>query len=402
MKKISFLLLLTVGFILNSCSQSDWDTPECAPMRSSENIIIDESTASEIALAAVLSSNSTRSDVGQPEITYVLRSERTRAANEEDTIAYVFNYPDNGGFAIVATSTEFDPLIAYSDQGHLNSEDPIIRSMVIEPLTLMHDQTRENIGQNSAPSSNFSLTPSLKYEITEELAPQILIRINQEEEPWVNRIQAETGKKCPVGCVPLAMTYIMTHCRTAQVINDRNFEFDKIVKSIAINQGVPGLGLSPYSYSYATSEMSDLLWLVGLEIHAFQALNSNQKWVTSAYSSDARKAFEEWGYEVPSSLLKIDDSKTIKEYLKNNYLIYVDGTWTYDFKDYGGHAWVIDGYQERFYSSLSPITTQSKQIYFHHKWGELEENDGYFNSFVLSVNGAHVETKNYIPVKIEK
>lgn len=391
MKKILSPLVVS-ALCLSSCSQMEMESVETKTQNQKEEISLGQKAASEIALSAIQGIDKTRSVNLEPEVTYLMRKDKTRSTTQSsDTLAYVFNYPDNGGFAIVANSIDIEPLVAYTDKGHLDCNDQFVQEMILDPL--------EDF-VSGQPLATIDPGIQIGYHVVEEVAPQLIIFMNQHAKPWVNKVQEVQGTPHPVGCVPMAMTYIMTHCRQGQTIKGKYYDFDKIVKTIAIRQGVPGLGLSPYTYDYATAQMSELLWAVGNEI---EVNFYDDEYVTGGRTYKAYNKMIEWGYQIPIYNTYPQSELEIKTYLKDNYIVYADGSHTYDHIEYGGHAWVFDGYQDRQrLNNLPGIVFNPITTYLHVKWGESEENDAYFGSIFFTENGADVSTDSFFAVKIEK
>lgn len=396
MKKILFFLgVLCLG--LGSCAQLDepltHDVVESAPLA------IDEATASIIAFNAVRGVDKTRSAEIVPEVQYVLRSGKNRSVAGSDTIAYVFNYPNNSGFAIVANTTAIQPLVGYSDNGHIDCEDPFFKDNIGASIEYAIDHSDSSI---TLPGRGDLV---VSYYVMEEMAPQLIVKINQYESPWADRVRTETGQPFPAGCVPVAITSIMTHCRVGQTIQGKYYDFEKIIKSIAIHQGVPGLGVSPYTYEHASALMSELLWVVGREIKAnynvkVDTITGNLSYSTSANSYVAWNKLASWNYDITE--IERPTVAQIKTALKTNHLAYVAGPWSNPWAS-GRHAWVIDGYQDRYYGPIIPgLPTPSGTTYLHMQMGEGNEMDGYFDSILFVNNGSEMKIDECFYVMIEK
>ena len=53
---------------------------------------------------------------------YIISNEdKTRSNTKSDTLAYVINYPDNGGFAIIASTRNVYPILAFSHSGYFDT-----------------------------------------------------------------------------------------------------------------------------------------------------------------------------------------------------------------------------------------------------------------------------------------
>ncbi len=70
----------------------------------------------------------------KPTIEYVVNAtSTTRSDSNVDTLAYVLNYPDDAGFAIIASSKNVYPILAFSPYGNFsfNNEGAINNTSVI-------------------------------------------------------------------------------------------------------------------------------------------------------------------------------------------------------------------------------------------------------------------------------
>ena len=388
-----------LGLFLSACSQAEPDDLSSKTMTRVSSASISEDEAIDIALNAIRGLQHTRTSEGAPEIEYVLRNERTRSSAQSDTLAYIINYPDNGGYALVANTNVVEPLMVYSDKGNLNQEDLVVKETVIKPLEAYLASLPDDL--QPLGYGDYEIVDQIIYS---EVTPQCLITMNQHVAPWNTVVVQNEGEGVPAGCVPMAMTFVMTHCKKELVFDGRYYNFDKIIKTIALQQGTIETGLSPYTYDFAVSQISNLLYDLGAYVVNIYTVDD-----TSGDSFKALNKLIELGYQIPgANFIYTDRIEDIKNYLKTGHLIYGNtvGYRESDKKRYN-HAMVYDGYQDRCRLIVNnrplPLTT-----YLHTRWGEDEYRDAYYNTRLLdnslrfSIDGFDSYISRYFPVKIEK
>lgn len=400
MKKIFFILSL-VCLTLVSCSDEQSEPKLSNPIADNSTTAISEETAVSIAASAIEGLGKTRSDISVPEVQYVLRSEKTRSSQLPDTLAYVFNYPDNGGFAVISTDSRVEPLLAYSDEGRFDCESDFVKENILRPIEGYFEaycvSTRLGIGGDNSGDFNFG------YDVIESVSPMLLMKINQVA-PWNKVVEANKGTGYVAGCVPVALGYIMTHCKSSLTLRGRTYRCDDIVKAIASYQGVPGLGLSRYSYDTAVTEMAQLLWDIGQEIGATYAYNAKEDRYYTFIYSDRLPSVVSWmnslGYTSPKSGFENGfNVETIVEYIKGGNLVSLSGA--PDNNPSNGHFWLTDGYQKRQIKMTVTLPfPPAPSTYLHFQWGEVDELDGYYYGEVYTQYGQDYRVNKYYPFTI--
>lgn len=408
-KLILGLLLGGFGFFV-SCSESDFSPEVGSQIEVKERIqSLPETRAAAIAekVLSEFRSGQTRTSNNTPEVEYILRSEKTRSTEGNDTLAYIFNYPENGGYAIIAYSTEVDPLIAYSEKGHLDCNDEFVSECIIDPIKdYLIEREEDNLDNPNLLSGgdwNFG------YRVVEEVKPQCLFTMNQRP-PW-NKLAAEFygDERVLAGCVPTAMVYIMCNAKNTLFFNSVLYNFSAIRKAIAIHQGATELGTSQYTYEQALSRIQQLLWDVGVAVgtDTVPPKRNDQEWIfrsTNMYYAQPKLA--EWGYTESSDFIYTGthdnntfDPEVIKNYISNRNIILIVGTgYSAANEPPTGHAWVMDGYQVRtiynpgsFGPGLPEVPTTT---YLYQRWGEDDNWDGYYSGNIYTL--PHSTVRFYI------
>lgn len=125
MKKISLLVLLS-GIILSSCSQEDFsaelkdgNTARSASVMIEANTDVSPEQAQKVASLFCVKENKTRGTITQ-------ECEEVKAITDKNgaPLMYIINYANNGGFVIVSATKNYQPILAYSDEGSFELPDP--------------------------------------------------------------------------------------------------------------------------------------------------------------------------------------------------------------------------------------------------------------------------------------
>ena len=127
---LSFLLFIV---LLTGCRQKDVYIPVPVPepkptAEKSTHLTFDAAKDSLESILRSLSIQSTRANKGQiPQIaegysTQKLVSRSTSGENVDSNYVYVFNFKDNGGYAIMSNDTRLGPLLAITETGQLKKD----------------------------------------------------------------------------------------------------------------------------------------------------------------------------------------------------------------------------------------------------------------------------------------
>lgn len=124
---MKLLNLLTVSIALFLCGCSDvYDFPTQENQNVCVSRHIDQNEAAEIANKVLKFSPKTRNVAAEvPTFAYVMNESKTRSCGISDTLAYVINYPNDGGFVIVSTDRSVYPVLGFSDKGRFTFDNDI-------------------------------------------------------------------------------------------------------------------------------------------------------------------------------------------------------------------------------------------------------------------------------------
>lgn len=396
LKRLSFLIGMT---LLAGCSSDTYldeptasDTSQPGICNSSRLTLGEAITRAE----ETLGKKGTRSD-GLVSVDYVLRSDTeklTRTTAElNDTLAFIINFPDETGFAIIAADKRVSNVLAYAPTGNFDKNVPIVKEAFLSHVASAIDQkcatTRTDPGIQDPPTpQTYTTIPTI-----------IDIELSQRS-PWDKYVIKE-HPNCPVGCVPVAVANIISHCADSLNFGSKKYDFKTIVKLLEAglpkftqNRSIirPGGGtiiINPINMNYqgAVDKIAYLLYDIGKPGNLNVTYHTYKEGGSGAYSIDAYNLIKRMGYEVSS--FSICTNVGLYYLMTNNYIAYVEGGYTSQNKTVG-HAWVIDGCQ---YPNVGGTTENYyDEVLFWCNWGWGGKDNGYYWGAVYSpetVGGAY-------------
>lgn len=384
-----------------------------------------------IAIAdSTLNTNQTRSAVlNRPSISYILNNRLTRSSVLSDTLAYILNYPDEGGFAIIAADNRVNPVLAYSEQGNFNGESDIANKYFIDHIAPYMEKAA-TATPTSAPPPDGSLTEYVK-------APSNYIKLHQFN-PW-NKYIVQEYPGFPVGCVALTTatlmlnsdktldyhgtTYIMSAIRRGltMVITVPSNNSQTISSSTEPeitplwnidNPWIGGIGLT---YAQAQDRMAGLIYWVAKDLdikYTTQSIPNNDGTVSEykvglGNAAKAHKFLTNLEYDVTPRYTfrhSEDNDNTYERfnqlinYLMSGYVISISGK---DLKhstddDYVGHNWVITGCK---FSTSPSLPDHYVNRYVYCDWQEIDVNNGYFSCEVIESDFAPYQVTDFFGAK---
>ena len=320
-------------------------------------------------------------------IEYVLNdnSPKTRSIALPDTLAYILNFGNDNGFAVIATDNRVYPLLAFSESGHFeyegNENDPVYVNFISKISDYI-----SGIGMNNndipIPTDTLQLQPMDKKTL-------LKTKNWSQRHPYDKYVIIE-HPGCPVGCVAVAAGQIMANCKDEFVYHDSIFEFKALIEAMdTINYNSTE---SNYTYDTAVDKIAFFLYLLCKDLDM-----QYSPLVSTAYSIDAFNLLKRLGFTVNEETYYSSyfDVEKITQLIDGNNLIYVDGRAIGNSSD--GHAWVVDGYcynWEYYYDK--PAT---KKTLFHCDWGWNESN-GYYLYDLINGQCNIYERLKYFSVKM--
>jgi hypothetical protein len=364
---------------------------------------------------------------------------KTRSYDEivefPDTAAYVFNFGNDNGYAIISADTRIEaPILAYAENGSLSegtdnpglglflegAENYILRSIVEAEQkkdSLINSILSKMADENEAETKKIAmavLSLGIRVSRTEgqltttarvtPLSPVEWGQGNMNNEPFRRNVRYKncSSGSAPAGCVAVATAHIMSYWNYPTVIDGKRIpwaDLNRYTGDISLNQSSykqwsRGVSQAPDSIQ---TYVANLMEHIGREVKMKYGCGSS-----GAYSSDAINYLKRIGYKTGLQINYNYDF--IKIMLNNRRPVYTTGcsyrtavkflgiTLWYNYD--GGHAWIIDGYEERrqqvtmvveFYNTKtgqilqrSSETTFNQINYLRHNWGWHGLNNGYY------------------------
>lgn len=340
--KDKLILLVSIVLILASCSKSDNDMFEQNMSSSLNNkyFRIGETEAISIA-QKVLRPSSTRGMQSNPEINYIIDTPSTRTSPFEtsDTLAYIINYDNNGGFVIVSSDNRVYPVLGFSPKGTFSLSNEIAVQNFISNI-----KTYLAYESSSSPQE----VTETHFDECVVIDPLVKISLGQDD-PW-NKYVIEEHPGCPAGCVAIATALVMSHSQVSLKYHNVKYPMTAIIK--AINNGKAGNenrqpsspnkiagGYTPipdieYTYEQAIDSMAKIIYHIGKDVNMTYAQTGS-----GANSSNAFNLCKSLNMSIPSGYSTFNITE-ITQYLNDDHIVYLRGS---DINGKGGHAWVSDG-----------------------------------------------------------
>ena len=345
-----------------------------------------------IAIAEkVLKKNRTRNEIlNIPKFEYVVGGVNTRSTSTTDTLAYILNYPDNGGFVIVSTDRRVYPVLAFGSEGQFTFDNENARVNFIDRIGTYIEEAPED--------TIYDVTDN-DFDACYYANPTVNIFLDQRS-PWDKYvIQEHPG--CPVGCVAVATALVMSHSKYEMSYHSSTFHLKSIIT--AIKNGPAGTTVnSPkrivngeppyqptYTYEQAVDSMAKILYWIGKDLDMEYTSTAG-----SASSDNAYRLIKSLNFSVPTRFVSFN-LQAIAKYLINNHIIYLRG---YEIEGAGGHAWVSDGC---CFCVDSNDSSKMLDTYIHCDWGWGGKCNGYYSGNLFEANPYIFKPTQYFAIKRE-
>lgn len=339
-------------------------------------------------------------------VDYVIEQEAsTRGTTlSNDTVAYIFNWENDNGFAIVSADDRIYPILAYSETGKFVNEKGSLPDLYFTSKigTYIKEQTASPTGQTIIPDSIFGrnpfpwediLTPVAIYKMGPYMSCSWCWNENGSNNQWNKYIEIE-HPGCKIGCVAVATASLMVHCKDHLSYHNTYFPLAEIREGLRYWQGGPDPNIEPLSRDIAVDYAAQLLYWVGKDVNMNYSPDGS---AASPYKASA--LFKQLGFICPCDNYVPYDLTLAVDFLSSDNLILMsgrgpkveDGTDT-------GHSWVADGYRY----SENTKTKYRTPISIRFDWGMGGYSNGYYSGEVFFAGNA---TYNYdllmFPIKVE-
>lgn len=311
-----------------------------------------------------------------------LKSLRELSSVIPDTTAYIINFADNTGFAVIGADDRIgDPILAYIENGNYDNSQDVNRQKVIDGIQqyvenaiVSFERSRDSlmlvaeayIRDNGIANEDFNslkkstLTPTLTFVGNKEVLPLCKTKWGQDS-PYNDYIASEKGAKYPVGCGAVATAQIMAYWQVASPLS-----WSEILRGPRISDLT----------ATGKQHLQILLLFVADGCKSKYNLDG-----TSTTFSDCAAYLRKSNLKTSTTDYSVN---TVKTALDNKCPVIMRGT---DTQSGDGHAWVVDGYKSTNYKiKILSINLNASENHFHYNWGWNGFCDGWYKSGIFAVN----------------
>lgn len=292
------------------------------------------------------------------------RVTRTSSLDEQDALAYVVNYDNNEGFAILAATTKLPPVISIGDEGNFNTEG-FVNFIQNNGATRSGEEINPAQEVQYAVVSNSLLLQSAGFgdlllrgvDTTIMLKCLPLVKTKWDQDPpydYYSPVNTDKpGEKCAAGCAPIAaaqtlsaLCYHHNWRPTVQLSEDYYMDW-YVINRIIYNDIIK---FFYYDNSSDALAVASFIRAIGEDMNAAYGTE------TTAYLSDLKNTYEKLGLlSVRSgnetSFFPVSRNKIFDMIISENYPVTTEarretrGTTS-------GHAFVLDGWLRLEYSLI--------------------------------------------------
>lgn len=338
-------------------------------------------------------------------IQYVIaQSKRTRVDNElNDTLAYIINYADSKGFAVIANDRRVYPILAFSEEGELSTDNKIVKQNfldLIEPY-MQHAIAKAPPVNDDPIIGNWQISGDsvIKLKMGQQSPYNMIVR-NKCAGPYVGCGPLTAAM---LGCYAVDSLYYNGYFYNFKNITNRiiigptidyDYDYDRIIRSSYSMDD--NTRTWPDTYNGSIAAINQLLYDLGKDTHSDYQTDG-----TSTRSDSVRFVLDSIGFQVSKIYDSYDESRIVSM-LQRSWLLYIEGTNPGNDKTESstkiiyGHAWAIDG--------LKIVLLVDKNQYFMHcNWGWYGEGNGFYSGDVFNIDsiGKSYKPNKYFGVKIK-
>ena len=292
---------------------------------------------------------------------------------------FVFNFPGEKGFAIVAGDDRVRPVLGYSDEGDFDPDNlpENLRGMLAyyqDQITWANDKGIEATPDIAAEWSRYMSGTALRA----AGEPVLLRTANWSQgEPYNRQTPVINGEHAVTGCVATALGIVMRYHEYPEVVtsSDRVTEYWGLPVNYVTYEWKTKMPLDYVRGEYSDEEanaVSALMWNIGANVEMKYEANGSGA-VTSTAVMKLNTVF---GYSDEVQFVWKEDyrwaewKQLVRNELDNERPIIYSGS-----SSGGGHAFICDGYKEN--------------EAFHINWGWGGLDNGYFLLTALDSEGGN-------------
>lgn len=321
----------------------------------------------------------------------------TKADGDVEPFVHVFNFEDEGGFALMSGDDRVEPLIALTTQGELTPQTEVDNPGVIMFLSNMEALYLNSLDPQPGQPNKPILGDSTVYGPWETIDHEMLYGpcIVEWEQGYPYNQYCPTnsqGQTTYTGCVATAVAQLMSIYEYPAVCMWGTYNWTEMKRHIN--------NYLSYSYAPAQPTIAQLMYTLGLEANLNMQYGINGQG-SGAYIEDVPHTLENYGYTSGGQCNPYNSSQVIYE-LRQGYPVLMNG---YDTKTItkkkilgitistttsytGGHCWLLHGLLERkrnvqtYNSSLDLLIDESETCHSYPlcNFGYGGAWDGYYLS----------------------
>lgn len=188
---LKLIVFVVVTIIISSCSTDDEPVSTIAAASTTRSVSSGNSKTynlSEIrSIADAKLAKLTRQNVGVSINPVCVTDSSLRSNLLSDTIAFIVNYQNNGGFVVIANDRRVDPILAWGDKGNIKDNNPYVRSLFLDNIqnylaSVSDDGLDKSKSVTNAPIRRFIVDPMVNEDVKLCPAPPFIDKVREHHE----------------------------------------------------------------------------------------------------------------------------------------------------------------------------------------------------------------------------
>ncbi len=367
--KRKLLPLAAIAMLFAACSS---DEPNLLPeeenipqVANPYRVSLDDALDNAETLLSQISEAETRSGRRVASVKY-FTTPSTRSA-DSDTMLYLVNYENDGGFALLSADSRLRPVYAISDEGSLNMEDTVYNKGLAMFARGVEAEIASLPLNPILPPVDPIVPPTDTLRIQRKVGPLLnsYVRNWSQDAPYNRYCFMTDGRQAIVGCTAVAVGQIMAYHEWPLDYDGYYYEWD------AMKNGQDDDMVAHFLRSLGNPEN------LNMRYGNYGEANGNG---SSAFVSRYNPTFANMGYICNN--LTIFSEENIQQMLSGTYSSECPASPVLISSNHvdGGHGWVIDGWL--LYINQYTTGTHVQYVYedylYHCVWGWGGKNNGYY------------------------
>lgn len=412
MKK--FILILTAIITALSCTEKP-DAPSISPEHNdSDSMYVMSLNEAQELLEQILNDMPTETKSGQQTakrtISYAYSTgspSETKAGEEAEPYVHIFNFDDNGGFAIMSADKRVPPLLALTFDGELSPDTEVSNPGLIHFLANAERYYISKTSLGAGDNGDIVVFPgqTIKYSHVDKFIYDMNYGHCQVQwgqgDPYNRYCPYINGKPTFTGCVATAVAQLMSVYRYPASYNGYNFNWPLMNTLTNIPNPDPN----------AESQVARLMQQLGLSHNLDMGYGVNG---SGASPYNVPRTLENFGYSDGGTLVDYSTTEVVNELSAGYYVLLRgnDGRITTNkilgvpinnisYSYSGGHHWLAHGLMKEKHTvdtylcvdinEFEYVSSEVKNYwYILCNWGWDGSDDGYYLSEVFDPNNGPI------------